>query len=443
MRILLSAANFCSDPYPVYPLGMSVIAGALAAAGHEVEQFDPMPFGPEKYREEAAKRVAAFRPELIGVSIRNLDNIDSRADDDELIRDSVKVIRFLRTLAAAPMILGGPGYSLYPERILELTGAEYGVAGEGESAVVELAAALVRGERPAPGVYRKKSERQAPPLYSPEIAGFYHGETHIIPIQTKRGCPFRCAYCTYPMLEGHEMRLRDLDEVLRDIERIRSEWPDAMLYFVDAVFNDPGRCYVPLVEAMIERRLTVPWTGFVTPARLRDGDLERMAESGMVAVDLGVDAASDATLAGLGKAFSFDEVRRCCGKLLELNVGVTTSVMFGGPGETYETVAEGIRNLREIEPAYSIAFSGIRVLDGAPLVDVARREGKVAPDWDGLGSLYYFAPGLDPDRVHEMLLEGFKGSRFCVYPPGSRNRDLQMIHKFGYVKLRNLQLARN
>ena len=42
-----------------------------------------------------------------------------------------------------------------------------------------------------------------------------------------------------------------------------------------------------------------------------------------------------------------------------------------------------------------------------------------------------------------MLLEGFKGSRFCVYPPGSRNRDLQMIHKFGYVKLRNLQLARN
>ena len=136
MRILLSAANFCSDPYPVYPLGMSVIAGALAAAGHEVEQFDPMPFGPEKYREEAAKRVAAFRPELIGVSIRNLDNIDSRADDDELIRDSVKVIRFLRTLAAAPMILGGPGYSLYPERILELTGAEYGVAGGGESAVV-------------------------------------------------------------------------------------------------------------------------------------------------------------------------------------------------------------------------------------------------------------------------------------------------------------------
>ena len=55
-------------------------------------------------------------------------------------------------LAAAPMILGGPGYSLYPERILELTGAEYGVAGEGESAVVELAAALARGERPAPGV---------------------------------------------------------------------------------------------------------------------------------------------------------------------------------------------------------------------------------------------------------------------------------------------------
>lgn len=442
MRILLSAANFCSDPYPVYPLGMSVIAGALAAAGHEVEQFDPMLFGPEKYRAEAAKRIAAFHPDLIGVSIRNIDNIDSRADDDELIHDSVKVIRFLRTLANVPMLLGGAGYSLYPERILALTGAEYGVAGVGEEAVVELAAALARGERPPPGVYRKKSEQQASPLYPSEITDFYYGETHIIPIQTKRGCPFRCVYCTYPVLEGNVMRMRDLHEVLRDIELIRTKWPEAMLYFVDAVFNDPGRSYVPLIEAMIERKLTVPWTGFVTPARLRDGDLERMVESGMVAADLGVDAASDATLTGMGKSFSFDHVRCCCKKLLELGVGVTTSVMFGGPGETYETIAEGIRNLREIEPVYSVVFSGIRVLDGAPLVEIARREGKIAPDWDGLGSLYYFAPGLDPDRVHAMLLEGFKGSRFCIYPPGSRNRDLQMIHKFGYVKLRNLQLTR-
>ena len=69
--------------------------------------------------------------------------------------------------------------------------------------------------------------------------------------------------------------------------------------------------------------------------------------------------------------------------------------MFGGPGETYETVAEGIRNLREIEPAYSIAFSGIRVLDGAPLVDVARREGK---------EVYYRAADtVEAQLFHKMI----------------------------------------
>ena len=48
---------------------------------------------------------------------------------------------------------------------------------------------------------------------------------------------------------------------------------------------------------------------------------------------------------------------------------------------------------------------------------------------------------LNPEEVHNLLLAGFAGSRFCVYPPGSRNRDIQMIHRFGYRKLRNLQLG--
>ena len=97
MRILLSSANFCNSPYVVYPLGIGVLASALSQAGHEVRQFDPLSLG--DYQAQARVLLQDFRPELIGVSIRNLDDIDSRQITDRLLGESLDVIRFFRAEA--------------------------------------------------------------------------------------------------------------------------------------------------------------------------------------------------------------------------------------------------------------------------------------------------------------------------------------------------------
>ena len=442
MRILLSAANFCDSPYVVYPLGISVIANALRQAGHDVRQFDPLAAG--DFQAGALALLHDFQPELLGISLRNRDDIDSRQITDRLLGDSLETIRFFRTAApGVPMVLGGPGFSLYADEILRLTGAEYGISGEGEDAAVALAKRLAAGENVPHGVIRQHNHTQAGACYDDAIATFYDGETHLIPVQTKRGCPFHCAYCTYPLLEGHELRTRNLDEVLAELAEIHAKWPDAMIYFVDSVFNDPSGHYRKLLHAMQAHDLQLSWTGFITPASLSAEDITLMTQTGLVAADLGVDAATDQTLTGIGKNFAFADVRRCCRQLLDHGVSVTTNVMFGGPGETYDTVREGIDNLLALEPAYSVIFAGIRLLHGAPLLETARREGKIPPDWNGIGALYYFAPGLDPDRLHDLLLDGFRNSRCCIYPPASRNRDIQMIHKFGFLKLRNLKLGQS
>lgn len=441
MRILLSSANFCNSPYVVYPLGIGVLASALSQAGHEVCQFDPLSLG--DYQAQARALLQDFRPELIGVSIRNLDDIDSRQITDRLLGESLDVIRFFRAEApGVPMVLGGPGFSLYAEDILRLTGVEYGISGEGEDAIVQLADSLAAGKPLRPGVLHLPNTTLAGAIYDGAIADFYNAETHLIPVQTKRGCPFRCVYCTYPVLEGRKIRTRDPDNVLADLADIHARWPDAMVYFVDSVFNDPSGHYKKLLEAMLSNGLNLPWTGFITPASLTESDIRLMVDAGLVAADLGVDAATDQTLAGIGKNFSFADVQRCCRQLLEQGVFVTTNVMFGGPGETDATVQQGIANLLSLEPAYSVIFAGIRLFHGAPLIETARQQGKIPADWNGIGALYYFAPGIDPERLHEMLLEGFQNSRYCIYPPASRNHDIQMIHKFGFLKLRNLRLGK-
>ena len=442
MRIALSAANFCNEPLPVYPLGMGVIARALTDAGHEVMQFDPMMYGIDGFAAEARRAVESFRPDAVGVSIRNIDVTDSRNANEEFFASIRRVVECWRSLVDCPVVLGGAGFSMNPEAVLSATGADYGIAGEGEQAAKDLFGAIADGKAPPRGtVIRRKSAEILGSRYSRTIASWYDQETHNIPVQTKRGCPFGCVYCTYPSLEGREIRSRDIEDVLGDIAFIKSNWPDSMVYFTDSVFNDPSRIWEELLRKMVERGLSVPWTGFITPCGLSDADISLMAGSGLISADLGVDGATDATLEGLGKSFRFDDVRRCCRTLLGKGVTVNANAMFGGPGETWDTVREGISNMRSLEPVFSIIFAGIRVLSGAPLVNTARREGAVPEGWNDTEPLYYYAPGIDAQRLDRELREGFAGSEFCIYPPSSRSDDLRALHKFGFARLHAMRLT--
>lgn len=444
MKILLSSANFCSDPLPVYPLGMSVIAKVLADAGHSIAQFDPMSHGRDAYKLAAEQRFMDFRPDLIAISIRNIDVADSNDVNAHVLKAFMDVVDCWRSLFDGPIVLGGPGFTMNPKAILANSAADYGVAGEGESAILSLVHDLETGKRPPKGtIYSEKAQKISGARYSQAIGNFYQEETHTIPIQTKRGCPFHCVYCTYPMLEGHALRMRPVDEVIADIRFIKSNFPDSMIYFTDSIFNDPGKRYKPILQAMIEQELQLPWTAFITPFKLDDDDIDLMDKSGLVCADLGVDGSTDATLAGLGKDFTFQQVRHCCSQFLQRKIGVNANAMFGAPGETWDTVRQGIENMLSLEPVYSIVFSGIRLLSGAPIIETARRENKIPKDWDDTKPLYYYAPGIEPERLHQMLLEGFKNSNYCIYPPASRNDDFKALHKFGYAKLRALKLQEN
>lgn len=443
MRILLLSTNTFSEPYAVYPLGMSVMAGALTAAGHEVRQFDPMLCGKDECYGQVTRLLDEFPPDTIGVSIRNLDNMDSSDGSEPLINDSIEIVRHLRTLSAAPIILGGSGFSLQAAAILRLTGADYGIVGEGEDSALTLISRISRGEDIREKLHYACAVKQSGAIYQEDILQFYSKETNSIPLQTKRGCSCHCVYCTYPMLEGHRVRMRDPEEVLSEIIKLKQQYPNTMLYFVDAVFNDAGKLYLELLELMLRRNVIVPWSAFITPENLGESEIKLMVAAGMTAADLGIDATTDATLAGMGKNFTFTDIPQICRTMLKLDVGVTASVMFGGPGETEKTVMAGIANIRSLEPVYSIIFSGIRILTGAPLFALAKQQGMVPQDWDGLQKLFYFAPGLNPVWLDQTLKSAFAGNRHCIYPPGSRNDQLKKIHRFGYVKLKNLQLLKD
>ena len=136
-RVLLISANPETFPAPTYPLAVALLAGALEAAGHAVRQYDILVHG----RERLAAILDEYEPDLVGVSIRNIDNVDAVATRCYL-HEYQDLLGEVRRHTSAPVVVGGSGFSLLPEQLLDALHADMGVLGPGEEFLVQLAERL-------------------------------------------------------------------------------------------------------------------------------------------------------------------------------------------------------------------------------------------------------------------------------------------------------------
>ncbi len=431
-RILLVSSNTTTEPYPVYPLGLAIIESALAGAGHEVEQFDFLASG--ELEEVLTERINAFAPDYVCVSIRNLDNCDSLSVTGypEIAR---RIIQVVRKGSTAPVIVGGPAFSIIPEELMSFTGADYGIVGEGELQICDLIRNLSQGKI-LPTLLRDESllhgTNMISPLYSEPMVQFYMEKSGMINLQTKRGCPHRCIYCSYPILEGTDYRCRDPRAVADDLERIKAEHGVESFFFTDSVFNDCEGHYLTVAEEIIRRKLSVRWSCYMRPNRVKRSHIKLMKRAGLYAVELGTDAACDTMLRSLGKGFSFEDVLETNRVCVAERLPCAHFVMFGGPGETLETVAEGLANLVQLEHTVIFAFSGIRVLPGTQLFARAVKDGMIGESASLREPVYYLSSGVNGMEMNQMIMASFKNRRDRIFPPSEGQERLSIMHRFGY-----------
>jgi lipid biosynthesis B12-binding/radical SAM protein len=434
MRVLLISANAASTPYSVYPLGMSMVAASLSGAGHEVHQCDLIQS--DMSMEAIADAVRRCVPEMIGISIRNIDNVNL-LNEKRYIDVVSKLVQRIREETEVPVILGGSGFSIMPEAILRETKADYGIVGEGEASMLEFVENAARGVFPeercirAPAVLRGGEIPR--PRYDERLLEFYLKSGNIAAVQTKRGCTHSCVYCSYPVLEGSAIRCRDPMAVVDEIEDLAGRHGAGHVFFTDSVFNDDEGHYLAVIGEMKRRGVAIPWTAFFKPEGLDDESVKLMKETGLSSAEIGADAATDTTLRKLGKAFRFEDIVDCNDLFRRHEIGTAHFYMFGTPGETRETVLEGIENIKGLRNAVSFIYMGVRILPGTPLARIAKREGLLSDEHDLLEPVYYIAPGLDREWLERTLTDGFAGFRNCVFPPDRLDSGLQFLHRMGHV----------
>lgn len=413
VRVLLLNLNSYDQPYPVYPLGLAYIDGALREAGHTTRLWDGR-MSPESLE----NAIAEFRPDLVGVSMRNIDNVQYH-NPRSFVQEVVDCCRRIRAATPAPLVLGGSAFSVFPRELYELTQVDFGIQGEGEITLLKLIEHLQTGT-PLDGIsglHRRTPEGKAEwtpthpndvvftsePHHDPALLAAYVKQGSLPGVQTQRGCPLRCCYCTYPLIEGKKSRYRTGEQIVAEMRRMLALGVK-YTFIVDSVFNTRADHVAKICEALIDAKLDMEWECFLRPRNATRDLLALMKRAGLRHVEFGSDSFSDPVLKSYGKSFAYAEIEQASFAARDLGLHYSHFLILGGPGETSETVDETLTRAQTLPGAYFFATIGMRVYPDTPLWRqlAPEKNGETAADYL-VEPRFYLAPGFTVQGLYDRV----------------------------------------
>ena len=383
---MLTLINSNTMTPPIAPVGLDYIAGAAVSAKIDISILD---LCLEADPDNAVKaHLAAVDPKLIGISFRNVD--DSFWPSARwFVPDLSQLIKKIREICDCPVVIGGVGYSIFARRILDYTGADFGIRGDGEQSIVELYSQLQGAKQfsKVTGLLWRDNDKVItnPPAWPEKISlptsrNFIDNKTYFnkggqCGFETKRGCDRKCIYCADPLAKGTSLRLRDPREVADEIESLLAKGID-VLHTCDAEFNIPRNHAVSVCRELIRRGLgyKIQWYAYLAVLPF-DAELASvMRRAGCVGINFTSDAASDKMLKTYRQPQTKEHLANAVKLCRDNDLKVMTDLLLGGPGETINTLTDTIEFIKQIKPDCSGASLGVRIYPGTEMQNIAIKQ---------------------------------------------------------------------
>ncbi len=433
-----------------YPsLGLGYLAAFLEREGHQVRIFD-LGLTPDSPLEQDITAIVAYKPDLIGLTAMT-SNYHSALATAQLLKEKL----------AAPIVIGGPHATVFPERVIQENCFDYLIYGEGEITLHELAKTLEAANfRPSPDELRSilglcfKDDGQVQknsaqplirdldslpfparhlfdlgryPLYTP------HGQP-MITILSSRGCPYNCSYC-FKGIVGRVYRQRSVENIIAEIREVIATYGIKNFYFIDDLFTINERRLQELTKRMVGEQLDIRWQCLARVDKVTPEILAQMYQAGCRQIHYGIESGNQEMLDAIGKQITLQQVRQAITWTREARIMSKGYFMLGLPGDTEATMEQTIRFAAELdldEAMFSLTtpFPGTRLWD-----ELCRKRPGTEFDADFSRAYYYnsyteeIAPFLNVSEVSDARLAHLiKEAEKCFWE-GKRKR--KYIRHFG------------
>lgn len=403
MKVLLISANTEKINILPMPIGVHYVAEAAQNKGHDVRVLDLM-----AHEESSAlikESIEAFHPDVVGISVRNIDD-QNRSSPRFLLEEVKSTVLHCRRFSNAPIILGGGGYSIFPDTALAYLEADMGIQGEGEYAFPELLKRLEKrlGLAGLPGLYVKGGGLQGTrtfihDLHDLNISAIQRFSSAYdrdlwVPLQTRRGCPMDCSYCSTATIEGRTIRKRPPRNVIEELGAF-VEQGFRRFFFVDNTFNLPPSYAEELCRMIVRQDMDISWRCILYPANVEEDLIELMAAAGCKEVSLGFESGCEQILKTMNKRFGPKEVRTISMLLEKHGIRQMGFLLLGGPGETRASVLESLAFADSLPLDHLKLTQGIRIYPHTKLAKLAVNEGIISPDDDLLKPTFYMVREIE------------------------------------------------
>lgn len=431
------------------PLGLCYLASVLEQNGHEVCVRDAEANGQSV--SELVEEVLELKPDLVGISITT-----------PIFGAAVRFATLLKQGGPnLPVIVGGPHITLTgPDTLDGYAVFDYGFSGEGEIHFPEFVDKLDKGDdvNAVPGIISRdalgKPRMLMPNTSSPDLDQMpfpdrskidldrylwsvpSKGIVKTASIQSSRGCPFKCIFCSEDTLYSKTVRFRSVENILKELDQLHQDTEVEHIVFLDDTITLHRRWAVKLFSGMLERGYRFSFECETTANKVDEELVSLMVDAGLVRVNFGIENGDPEMLKILGKGVTLEEVRAAFKLMKKFKIETRGSCIIGNPYETRKTVMKTLRfvwSLKELDQVYiNIATpypgtamremaikgeGGVRLLDtsweglkryGAGVMEVNDLTISDLIKYQKLGTLMFY---LQPRRfIYNLRRSGFKAA---------------------------------
>lgn len=326
------------------PVGLLTLASVLSRGGHQVFFLDNYA-RPGKFIEEGY--LQKNKIEFVGVYCNTI-----------CWRDCNHMLTKIKHLNVSgkhkcKVIVGGPHVSVNFESILtEL--CDYIVQGEGENVICDIVDGKYLDQKVISASRLRSLENLPFPAWE-FIKGdvaynwscVFFPETPVFPLNTSRGCPFDCSFCSVSGIWGKKYVAMSAKKIYAEVQEAIKHGAKG-IYFREDNFTHNKRRVDDFCKLL--KDTPIPWACESRVDTLEKRVLSRMAQSGCKGLYLGVESGSDKILATLNKGIRVAKTKEVFKACKELGIKTACSMIYGVPGETEDDVQKSKELLAEIKP---------------------------------------------------------------------------------------------